>query len=180
MGCDKALMVVDGQLLAVTAAQALISAGASTVVAVGGDIGRLAEAGLEVVPDIHPGEGPLGGIITALGYFKDSAGPVAVLSCDLPSADPRNVNAVVGAVAGSRLPKVGVPLVGGRRQWMHSCWTSATRSSLEGAFQNGERATWRAAEAASTHGLMIVEVAGPIAAGFRDVDCPADLETPDR
>jgi len=180
MGCDKALMVVGGQFLAVTATQALIKAGAAAVVAVGGDIDGLTEAGLTVVPDGQPGEGPLGGIITALGHFANSVAPLVVLSCDLPAVDPENVRAAVNAVATSTLPKVGVPVVDGHRQWMHACWTAATRSSLELAFQHGERSVWRAAETAATSGLRIVEVTGPVPAGFQDVDRPSDLDASGR
>ncbi len=49
-----------------------------------------------MVADRHPGEGPLGALVTAL----DAAGEeiVAVLACDLPYAEPAGVEAGVRAL----------------------------------------------------------------------------------
>ena len=135
----------------------------------------LAAEGLTVVDDRYPGEGPLGGILTALGYFQDSTHPVVVLACDLPTADPRNVAAVVEALGDVDGPAVAVPVVDGRRQWMHASWTPATAPLLSAAFMDGERATWRAAEGSVDSGLQILEVDGPLPTGFCDVDQPSDL-----
>ncbi len=176
MGRDKALLVVDGRPLAVTVAAVLDEAGATDVVAVGGDAAGLADVGLKAVPDGHPGEGPLGGILTALYHFAPSVLPVVVMACDLPAANPGNVIAAVDAVAGAD-PAVGVPLVDGRRQWMHACWTPGARPLLAAEFARGERAAWRAAEGAVTCGLSILEVTGPWPRGFSDVDQPGDLGT---
>ena len=93
MGTDKALVEVDGRALALRVADALRAAGASRVVAVGGDLERLQALGLEAVPDLHPGEGPLGGILTALAATDQDV--VVVLACDLPAADPSAITAVV-------------------------------------------------------------------------------------
>ncbi|GIT45899.1 MAG: hypothetical protein Ct9H300mP12_04840 [Acidimicrobiales bacterium] len=49
--------------------------------------------------DRYPGEGPLGGILTAWVTFRIRLNPLVVLACDLPTADPRNVAAVVEALA---------------------------------------------------------------------------------
>ncbi len=179
MGRDKALLVVDGRPLAVTVAAVLDEAGATDVVAVGGDAAGLSAAGLKTAPDGHPGEGPLGGILTALDHFAPSALPVVVMACDLSAANPDNVIAAVDAVAGAD-PAVGVPLVDGRRQWMHACWTPGARPLLAAEFARGERAAWRAVEAAVAGGLSILEVTGLWPGGFRDVDQPGDLGTSGR
>ena len=99
MGTDKALLVVDGQPLAVIVADALRTAGADRVVAVGGDLDGLRALGLDAVPDLHAGEGPLGGILTALDATTEDV--VVVLACDLPGADPVAITTVVDA-AGRR------------------------------------------------------------------------------
>ena len=52
--------------MAVRAADALRAGGATEVVAVGGDLPGLGAVGLDARGDDHPGEGPLGGILTAL------------------------------------------------------------------------------------------------------------------
>lgn len=67
MGRDKALISLEGRALAVRVAEAVAAAGASGVVAVGGDLDGLRAAGLAAVPDRDgPGAGPLAGIVTAL------------------------------------------------------------------------------------------------------------------
>ena len=175
MGRDKALLRISGRALAVVVADAIVAAGADRVVAIGGDRAALVAEGLTVVPDRYPGQGPLGGILTALGHFEDSTQPVVVLACDLPAADPRNVAAVVQALGDLDGPAVAVPVVDGRRQWMHASWTPATAPLLSAAFMDGERATWRAAEVLVDTGLRILEVDGPAPDGFRDVDQPSDL-----
>ena len=182
MGRDKALVEVDGRAMAATVTHALVAAGASEVVAVGGDVEGLSAAGLVVVEDRHPGEGPLGGIVTALEHFASLDVPVVVLACDLPAVSVMNVSATVSAasVYPGGEPVVAVPLVAGRRQWMHACWTPETGVLMSSAFSAGERAAWRAAEGSAAAGLRIVEVLGPSSAGFRDADQPGDLEAGDR
>jgi molybdopterin-guanine dinucleotide biosynthesis protein A len=66
MGTDKALLEVDGVAMAVRVARALDAAGATEVMCIGGDAPALAALGLIVVTDRHPGDGPLGAVITAL------------------------------------------------------------------------------------------------------------------
>ena len=177
MGRDKALLRISGRALAVVVADAIVAAGADRVVAIGGDQTALAAEGLTVVADRYPGEGPLGGILTALGHFEDPTRPVVVLASDLPAADSRNVTVVVEALGDLDGPAVAVPVVDGRRQWMHASWTSATAPLLLAAYMDGERATWRAAEVLVRSGLRILEVDGPVPTGFRDVDQPSDLSS---
>jgi molybdopterin-guanine dinucleotide biosynthesis protein A len=95
MGRDKAFVNVAGRPLAVIAADALTGAGAVEVLAVGGDGAALRALGLEPVPDLHPGAGPLGGVITAL---ERAVGEwVVVLACDLPHVTAAAVAAVAAA-----------------------------------------------------------------------------------
>ncbi|HEU5454982.1 MAG TPA: NTP transferase domain-containing protein, partial [Nocardioides sp.] len=85
MGTDKALLEVDGIPLARRVANALRAAGADPVVAVGGDLEALGALGLHAEPDLHPGEGPLGAILTALAATTEAV--VVGRACDLPAAD---------------------------------------------------------------------------------------------
>ena len=76
MGRDKALIALEGRALAVRVAEAVAAAGASGVVAVGGDLERLRAAGLAAVPDRDgPGAGPLAGILTALTSHDRATSP---------------------------------------------------------------------------------------------------------
>jgi molybdopterin-guanine dinucleotide biosynthesis protein A len=169
MGSDKALLVVDGRPMAVRVADALAAAGGSPVRAVGGDTEGLAAAGLEVVPDLDPGEGPLGGIVTALAALPSDV--VFVASCDLVEPSSDAVAATVAALADSPAASVAVPLVGGRRQWMHAAWRAGAGPPLRAAFAAGERAVHAAVSAG---GLPVVELALP-GATVADADTPADL-----
>ena len=65
-GRDKATYVFNGTPLAKISLLALREAGASEIFSIGGDADALGDMGFSAVPDEHPGEGPLGGIICAL------------------------------------------------------------------------------------------------------------------
>lgn len=176
MGRDKALVSVDGRALALRVADALRAAGAEPVLAVGGDLEALAAVGLPGVPDEEPGAGPLTGILTALAQ---GAAPVTfVAACDLVAPSAEAVTATIAALGAAEATTalgaaadVAVPLVDGRRQWMHAAWRAGAAAPLAAAFAAGERAVHAAVAAA---GLRVVDVALP-AAAVADADTPADL-----
>lgn len=66
MGSDKALIEVDGTPMAVRVHDALRAGGVEQVVCIGGNGVALTALNLDVVPDVHPAGGPLGGVCTAL------------------------------------------------------------------------------------------------------------------
>jgi len=168
MGRDKALLDVGGRPLAAVAAAALEGAGATEVFCVGGDLDALAEHGLAVVADRHPGRGPLGGLITALGHGEQDV--VVVLSCDLPGAAADAVQAVVRALDAAPWADLAVPVHEGRRQLLHAAYRRRTLAHWEAAFAAGERSLHRPAG----H-LIAVEVDGLDASWLDDVDEPGDL-----
>jgi molybdopterin-guanine dinucleotide biosynthesis protein A len=167
MGRDKALVSVEGRPLALRVADALRAAGAEPVLAVGGDLEALAALGLPGVPDEEPGAGPLTGILTALAQ---GAAPVTfVAACDLVAPSAEAVTVTIRALGAP--DDVAVPLVDGRRQWMHAAWRTGAVAPLAAAFAAGERAVHAAVAAA---GLRVVDVSLP-AAAVADADTPADL-----
>jgi len=165
MGTDKALLEVDGVALARRAADALDAAGATGVVAVGGDGASLTALGLDVLADEHPGEGPLGGILAALDAATEDV--VVVLACDLPDPDPDAVRRVVEALGDA---DVAAPVHDGRRELLHAAYQRRARAHLAAAFAAGERAPHRAVQ-----GLDVVEVPGLPADALADADTPEDL-----
>jgi len=105
MGRDKATLEIDGVAMARRVADALIAAGCAPVVAVGGDATRLGAIGIPVVDDDWPGEGPLGGIITALRHSERAA--VVVAACDLPWLDAPTIERLV-ATAVARFGSIDI------------------------------------------------------------------------
>ena len=177
MGRDKALLEVGGRPLALTVASTLRAAGARRVLAVGGDAAGLAALGIEVVPDLHPGEGPLGGLVTALAAAR--AEVVVVLACDLPGVDEHSVRSVVQAlVADPRLaaawPVEERPGGGVVQHVLHGAWrVPAALDALQVAFEAGERSVVRAAA-----GLATREVRGIEPSTLRNANRPEDLLGP--
>lgn len=165
MGRDKALIEIEGVALARRAHDALLLAGADPVVVVGGNRDALAGLGLDPVDDDHPGEGPLGGIITALRAVPNDV--VAVLSCDLTDASSIAVRSVVGALGDA---DVAVPVVDGRTQWLHGAWHRRTLPVLEAAFASGVRAPRHAVES-----LRLSRLLDGDPCWFHDADRPDDL-----
>lgn len=174
MGADKAFVAVGGVPMVVKAIGALRIAGTEPTVVVGGDGPDLRKLRLGHVPDRYPGGGPLGGIITALSTLD--APLVMILSCDLTAPSPEAVAAVIDHAAASEEVDVAVPVVGGRRQWLHAAWRPACLPVLEAAFARGARGPSQAAPE-----LKVEAVPGPAGGwspdDFHDADRPGDLPT---
>lgn len=167
MGTDKAFVSFRGRPLAVVARDALLRAGATEVVAVGGDLDRLAALRLRGVIDDHPGEGPLGGLLTGLRAVST---PVAVvLSCDLVAVDAGVVRRLLRALVDSDADVV-VPVGDGGPQLLVAAWRVRARDALAAAFDAGERAPRRAIATLRVH-----ELRGLPPAALVDVDSRAEL-----
>ena len=168
MGRDKALVEVAGRPLAVGVAEVLLDAGAGEIFAVGGDLDALAALGMQALPDDHPGEGPLGGLLTALRRASNAM--VVVLACDLPALEPQVVRRVVAALDADAHAVCAVPVRSGRLEPLHGAWRRSGSPELQAAFDRGERAMHRAVAQ-----LAVVEVPGIDPAVLADANSPADL-----
>lgn len=150
-GQDKATYLHNGQPLAKIALHALLEAGASEVWSIGGDENALANMGFSAVPDDYPGEGPLGGLISALRLAsgKLASSKLAsnelpsiclVLSCDLPFASASSVREVVAALACEPRADGAVPLgEDDIPQYLHGAWRVRCLSALKAVFADGGR-----------------------------------------
>jgi molybdenum cofactor guanylyltransferase len=163
MGRDKALVPVDGVAMAARVATALRAGGCDRVVAVGGDAHALASLGLTTVADEHPGEGPLGGILTALGH--GDAATVVVVGCDMPWLTARVVGALVSALDGHDVAVARAE----RLEPLCAAWRRPPPAVLAASFAVGERAVHRVLQR-----LDVVEVAVEPAA-VSNVNSPSDL-----
>lgn len=182
MGRDKALIHLDGQALAARVAAALRAGGCGEVLAVGGDHTALARLGLSPVADRWPGEGPLGGLATALAAARTAApGSVLVIApCDLLRPSSASTVALLDALAAAEAavetPVDGaVPLIDGRPQWVHSAWWAGPglTASVAGLVERGARRLSAVVEVTT-----VLTVTGVAPAALRDADVPADLERP--
>jgi molybdopterin-guanine dinucleotide biosynthesis protein A len=163
MGRPKALIEVDGSPMVVRVATALGAGGCSPVRLIGG--GTLVDdLGYTVVDDRWPGEGPLGGVITAL---LEAGTDVVVAACDLPDLDGEAVR-VIRDAAGAHEVDVVVATTD-RLQPALARWNHRALHRLTASFEAGERALH-----AALRGLHVVEAAVDPPA-LRNVNTPGEI-----
>jgi molybdopterin-guanine dinucleotide biosynthesis protein A len=172
MGRTKALIEFDGVPMARRVADALTQAGCGTVIAYGGDPVELEALGMPVVPDRHPGSGPLGGVLGALELFAESdlhIDGVFVVACDLPALRGGDLAGMVDAVRRRRDVDV---VVARTTQIEPTCaiWRLRAADQLRDLFDSGERALHRAIERLES---CTVEVE---AGAVRNINTPDDLD----
>ena len=137
MGRDKALVVVDGVAMGARMVSTLRLAGCDPVVFVGGDPDLLDPLGADVVADMAPGEGPMGGVVTALEFFAHTADCVVVVSCDMPFLTAADLGPLV-----ARAAVAGVDVVVGRSsrpQPLCAVWSTGAADRVRAAFDRGTR-----------------------------------------
>lgn len=168
MGRDKAFVEVDGTAMVRRVSGALAAAGCHPVLAVGGDQALLTDAGLTWIPDRWPGEGPLGGILTALAA---SGADTVVLATDLPFVDAAIVSALVNAAA-AHADADAVIARSDRDEPLCALWRQRSTDALAAAFDRGERAVHRAIA-----GLVVHRVDAD-SRTMTNVNRPEDLDAP--
>lgn len=156
MGRDKAWVEVDGEPMVERVERALRDGGAARVARVGGHSGNVADA--------FPGEGPLGGIITALRWAHDT---VVTAPCDMPWIEAAHVR----ALAAQADPNADVTYA--RDAHLLARWQPSALPKLEQLFADGERSPKRALAQLAA---VAVDLQGD--EWRRDVDSPADLPEP--
>jgi molybdopterin-guanine dinucleotide biosynthesis protein A len=152
MGSDKALVAVDGVPMVSRIAETLRAAACDPVIAVGGNSTALAELGLVTIADRWPGEGPLGGVITALDHFQKHDA-VVVVACDLPRLMPSVVTALLEALGESSQSADVARALTDRPQPLCAVWRPRAAAQLLAEFESGGR---RLLDALSE--LRVVEV----------------------
>ncbi len=180
MGADKSLIEIDGVAMAVRVANALRSAGCSPVAMIGGDLDALTELGEFAVADLHPGAGPVGGIITAIRTLGASADGIVVSSCDLGFLAAEHVLELVGsfeanATYGAEITRrcdvvVARTEPGARVQPLLAVWNPNAMGRIEAAFGGGTRSVFGVLDV-----LDVVEVVVP-SDGLRNINTPSDLD----
>ncbi|MEY3744573.1 MAG: hypothetical protein RL430_270 [Actinomycetota bacterium] len=167
MGSDKATFEVDGVAMANRVAAAAVDAGAAEVLMVGGTQARAKKLVGSWKKDSFPGEGPLGGVITALKAAEHDA--VVVLSCDMPFITSAVIRSLVNGLSDAQAT-VGRT---DRLNWLCAAWSKEEcLKPLQGVWKRNERAVHRAAVL-----LDVMEVPVP-AVAVRNINTLADLEPP--
>jgi molybdopterin-guanine dinucleotide biosynthesis protein A len=135
MGRDKALLPFRGGVLVETVArEAARAAGGAILV---GDPGQYAEFGYPVIPDRYPGEGPLGGILTALHHT--TAEWNLVVACDMPELSAEFLRRILDAAEQSGGDALVPQGPSGMPEPLCAAYHRRSRAALEGAFEKGER-----------------------------------------
>lgn len=171
MGTDKALVRVDGVEMVSRVVGALRDAGAFDVACIGGNRDALERLGLTVVDDEWPGEGPLGGLATALAWSPASA--VVAAGCDQPWLDGPTISRLVEAHRARAVGSVTVYRVDGRAQPLPGVYDVGLRAGLVAAMADGQRALRCALRLAEP---CVVESRDPTPVA--DIDRPEDLPAP--
>lgn len=168
MGADKANFEVDGIAMANRVASAAQNAGAGEVLLVGGPQTRAKKLEGTWKKDSFPGEGPLGGVITALKAAQNDS--VVVLSCDMPFITDAVIRSLVRGLDDAQA-SVGRT---DRLNWLCSAWSKdECLDTLQSVWKRNERAVHRAAVL-----LDVAEVPVP-AVAVRNINTPEDLLAPD-
>lgn len=165
MGADKSLLPVAGVPLIQRVLDAMV--GLDTTCIIGGREEDLASLGVGWRADAHPGEGPLGALVTA--FAATDAEVLVTAACDLPYLQTSTIDALL-AHRSSSAADVAVPLIGGRMQWHVTAWHRRSEAAAARAFSNGERSLHRVGR-----GLAATAVVFASTADFVDLDTPADV-----
>jgi len=148
-GTDKALARLDDKTMLQRTGELLASVCHDvTVVAAAG---KYADAPWPVITDRWPGQGPLGGILTALHHVSDidSADKTRdverepcsfalILSCDMPFLTMEFLRFLADRALTSKAAII-VPEAARRLEPLCACWCSASVEAIQAAFDAGGR-----------------------------------------
>jgi molybdenum cofactor guanylyltransferase len=165
MGQDKAMLPFRGGALAQAVAHAVSeAAGSATLV---GDPVRYAGLGYPVIPDLYPGEGPLGGILTALR--NTSADWNLITACDMPQLDADLLRALLKTATESGADSLLPVGPDGRPEPLCALYHRRCLEPLETAFAAGVRKVTGALESVRAVRLPMAEVSL-----FQNVNTPEE------
>jgi molybdopterin-guanine dinucleotide biosynthesis protein A len=166
MGCDKALLPFRSGRLAGFVARAVELATGSAVLV--GNARLYEHLGYTAIPDLYPGAGPLGAIVTALHH--SSADWNLVAACDMPELSGEFLRLLINATAGCSGADALVPAgPSGRLEPLCAVYHRSSRPALERALACGDRSVRAALEK-----LHAAVIAVPEATPFQNVNTPEE------
>jgi molybdopterin-guanine dinucleotide biosynthesis protein A len=145
-GRDKALVEYDGEPL-IGRLYRILQAVTAGNVRIIGDRVRYAHVGAQCIPDRWPGEGPLGGIITALMATRaadaanaksEQASPSLIIGCDMPFLTADWLQYLASHAIASKA-EVVVPESNYGLEPLCACWRVSAAPALTRMFESGVR-----------------------------------------
>jgi molybdenum cofactor guanylyltransferase len=156
-GRDKALVEFDGEPLIARLWRVLKTATAAPVRIIG-DGSKYSQIGAECIADRWPGEGPLGGIITALEASDGSANQGSwnlIIGCDMPFLTSEWLRHITERAVASRA-EIIVPESNYGLEPLCACWRASAGPTLTRAFESGIR---RVTEAMKQLSMEVLDAA---------------------
>jgi molybdopterin-guanine dinucleotide biosynthesis protein A len=138
-GQNKALMEIGGTQMLARMIKLLENVTKSVKIV--GSIEKYAQFGIEVVPDRWPGEGPLGGIVTALLNTSKSNPPTEwnlILSCDIPFLTTEWLG-YLAARATKSFAQAAYPQSAHGPEPLCACYRTDAGPALQEVFERGVR-----------------------------------------
>jgi len=142
-GADKALVELGGKTLLARTVEMVASVCEETRIVA--PAGKYADATVAIVTDRWPGQGPLGGILTALDFsnerFRDADGKGAcalIVSCDMPFLTQEWL-AYLCERAVKSTACVVVPESENGLEPLCACWRTEAAVAVQAAFDGGVR-----------------------------------------
>ena len=165
MGRDKAFLPFRGGPLAEFVAHAVAEAAGSVVLV--GDPSLYQAFPYPVIADRYPGEGPLGGILTALAHT--SADWNLVVACDMPGLSSEFLARILQAAAQSGADALLPAGPSGLPEPLCAAYHRRSLGAIEAAFQAGQRKIMAALTGVTITLLPVGELAV-----FQNVNTPED------
>lgn len=138
-GADKALAELQGKSMLVRTVELLSKVCES--VAIVAQKNKLDDSSTETIMDRWPGEGPLGGILTALLDSKDKSGSESwslILSCDMPFLTQEWLTFLAHRTECSAA-EIVVPESSHGMEPLCACWKNSAEPAISAAFESGTR-----------------------------------------
>lgn len=179
MGMDKGLMLFNGQPLALRIARRF-EHHSPDIFMVSNQASQYQSLGFPVHSDHQPGQGPLGGLFTALHLAQQPL--VAVVACDMPFANPALL-AYMASIAESEKADVVIPRLNGQYEPLHAIYRrQPCLAYIDEALQSGERRAIGWFPKASIHpiGADQIRLHDPHSITFTNVNTPAEFSLAER
>ena len=169
MGRDKALLPAPGGGTLVERVARRVGRAAGSAILVGHPR-RYASLGFPAIPDLYPGEGPLGGILTALRHT--SADWNLLTACDMPGLTESFLRELLDAAERSHAEALLPVGPGGRLEALCGVYRKSARAALETAFAAGVRQL--SAAAGGVPGLLTIPFEVSEVSIFQNVNTPEE------